>query len=48
MLIIKTKLQIKSNSNLTNLCAMHFKNTQYIIMKKGTVSVVYVEDKKRS
>ena len=25
---------------------MHFKNIQCIIIKKGTVSVVYVEDKK--
>ena len=46
MLIMKTKLQVKSNSNLTNLCGMHFKNIQYTIIKKGTVSVVYVEDKK--
>ena len=47
MLIIKTKLQVKSNSNLTNLCAMHFrKNNRCTILKKGTVSVVYVEDKK--
>ena len=43
---MKTKLQVKSNSNLTNLCGMHFKNIQYTIIKKGTVSVVYVEDKK--
>ena len=48
MLIIKTKLQVKSNSNLTNLCDMHFKNIQCTIIKKGTVIVVYVEDKKGS
>ena len=26
---------------------MHFKNIQCTIIKKGTVSVVYVEDKKK-
>ena len=48
MLIIKTKLQVKLNSNLANLCDMHFKNIRCNIIKKGTVIVVYVEDKKRS
>ena len=43
--IIKTKLQVKSNSSLTNLCAIYFKNIQWTITK-GTVSVVYLEDKK--
>ena len=44
---MKTKLQVKPNSNLTNLSARHFrKNSQCTIIKKGTVSVVYVEDKK--
>ena len=46
MLITKTKLQVKSNSNLTNLYAMHFKSIQSNIIKKGTVSAGYVEDKK--
>ena len=46
--MIKTKLQVKPNSNLANLYTMHFKNIQYTIIKKGTVSVVYVEDKKSS
>ena len=47
MLIIKTKLQVKSDSsNLTNLCGTHFKNIQCTIIKKSTVSIVYVEDKK--
>ena len=45
MLIIKT-IQVKSNRNLTNLCARHLKNIQCITVKKGTLSVVYVEDKK--
>ena len=45
---MKTKLQVKLNSNLTNLCAMHFNNIQCTIIKKGIISVVYVEDKKRS
>ena len=40
----KNKTTIKSNSNLTNLSVMHFKNIQCTIIKKGTVSVVYVED----
>ena len=43
---MKTKLQVKSNSNLTDLCGIHFKNIQYTTIKKGTVKVVYVEDKK--
>ena len=46
---MKTKLQVKSNSNLTNLRAMHFrKNSQCTIIKKGTVTVAYIEDKKGS
>ena len=47
MLIIKTKLQVKSNSNLTNLYGRHFKNIWCTIIKKDTVSVVCVEDKKK-
>ena len=46
--MIKTKLQVKPSSNLTNLCAIHFKNIQFTIIKKSTLSVVYVEEKKRS
>ena len=44
---MKKKLHVKSNSNLTNLLARHFrKNSQCTIIKKGAVTVVYVEDKK--
>ena len=46
-LIIKKKLQVKSNSNLKNLLTIHFrKNSQCTIIKKGALIVVYVEDKK--
>ena len=48
MLNINTKLQVKSNSNLTKLCSMHSKNIQCTILKKGTVGVVYLEDKNGS
>ena len=48
MLNINTKLQVKSNSNLTKLCSMHSKNIPCTIIKKGTVGVVYLEDKKGS
>ena len=44
---MKKKLHVKPNSNLTNLLARHFRNnSQCTIIKKGAVSVVYVEDKK--
>ena len=48
MLIMKTKLRLKSNSNLTNICGIDFKNIQCTIIKKATVSVAYVEDKTRT
>ena len=37
MLIIKTKLQLKSNRNLTNLGGMQFKNIQNSTVKKSRV-----------
>ena len=44
MLILKTKLQVKSNNNLTNLCAIEYS----VYHNQERYSVVYVEDKKLS